>query len=140
MMRVCLRFLLFFSCPLVLLSSCSLAWLSALPAFLLCLSSLPVLSICVVFVALWVCCWVFFFPCGLYAKRKGAKVLPLVSSLVVCCGLVYMFSASLSVVSFVFENIHPAPQERWLLNLPPRDLSVSLIARVSPTTAIAFSE
>ena len=34
-------------------------------AFLLCLSSLPALSICVVFVALWVYCWVFFFPCGL---------------------------------------------------------------------------
>ena len=70
--------------------------------------------LCPLALSLWLfgcgCC--FLFPFGLYAKRKGAKVLPLVPSLVLCCGFVYMFSASLSVVSFVFENIHPAPQER----------------------------
>lgn len=47
----------FFSCPLVLLSSCSPAWLPALPAF------------CLVFLALWLGFWYwlgccFFFPCG----------------------------------------------------------------------------
>ena len=72
-----------------------------------------------------------------YIRKKGRNFL---RPLFVCCVLVYMFSASLSVVSFVFENIHPAPQERWLLNLPPRFFRVSLIALVSPTTAIAFSE
>ena len=43
------------------------------------------LSSCIVFVALWVC-WVFLFPYGLYAKRKGAKCFPCVlACLVVGC-------------------------------------------------------
>ena len=83
-----------------------------------------------------ICVCVFFFPCGIYAKKGAIFLRPLL----VCCGFVYMFSASLSVVSFVFENIHPAPQERCLLNFPPRVLRVSLIALVSPAIAIAFSE
>ena len=82
LLRVCLPFCLLCSC-----------FSSSLPFVFPCLSSgcpvlviLPILSICFVFVGLWVCCWVFFFPCGLYAKRKGAKVLPCVlACLVVGC-------------------------------------------------------
>ena len=47
---------------------------------------LPILSICFVFVGLWVCCWVFFFPCGLYAKERAQRFVPCVlSSCVVGC-------------------------------------------------------
>ena len=67
LLRVCLPFCLLCSC-----------FSSSLPFVFPCLSSgcpvlviLPILSICFVFVGIWVCCWVFFFPCGLYAK-KGA--------------------------------------------------------------------
>lgn len=70
-------------------------------------------------------------------KRKGAIPCVLSCPVVGCC---YMLSTSRSVASFDFENIHPAPQVRCALNLPPRVLRVSLIALVSPTTAIAFSE
>ena len=69
------------------------------------------------------------------ARRVGASSL---CSWVV--GLLYMFSAAFIASSFDFEKIHPAPQVRCALNLPPMALSVSLIARVSPITAIAFSE
>ena len=71
--RVCLPFVLlpFFFCSCVCLLLC---WLSffALVVFL-----------CSLALSLWLfgcgCC--FLFPFGIYAKRKGAKVLPLVSSL-----------------------------------------------------------
>ena len=68
----CLSFLLLSSCTLVLLSCFR-------PALLL--GFLP----CLLFVLFsWLCGFCcFFFPYGLYAKRKGAKVLPLVSSLCV---------------------------------------------------------
>ena len=60
------------------------------------------------------------------------------------CGLLlfvcYMFSAAFKASSFDFEKIHPAPQVKCALNLPPMVFKVSLIARVSPITAIAFSE
>ena len=55
----------------------------------------------------------FFFPYGISAKRKGAKCFCVLSCPVV--GLLwvyYMLSAFLSVASFDFENIHPAPQVR----------------------------
>ena len=86
------------------------------------------------------CC--FLFPFGLYAKRKGVRVSSL-RPLLSCCGALwvyYMLSAFLSVASFDFEKIHPAPQVRCALNLPPRVFKVSLIARVSPIIATAFSE
>lgn len=57
-----------------------------------------------------------------------------------CRGLLYMFRVAFIASSFDFEKIHPAPQVRCALNLPPRVFKVSLIARVSPTIAIAFSE
>ena len=85
----------------------------------------------------------FLFPLRMCAQKERAQsVVPCVLSCLVV-GLLwvyYMLSAFLSVVSFAFENIHPAPQVRWALNLPPRVFSVSLISRVSPTIAIAFSE
>ena len=68
----------FFSCPLVLLSSCSPAWLPALPAFLF-------------FVLFsWLCGLAFGFGflslSDGHAKRKGARVLPCVlACLVVSC-------------------------------------------------------
>ena len=55
------------------------------------------LSSCIVFVALWVCCC-FFFPFGIYAKRKGAKVCPL-RPLLSCCGLLYLVAALYSSYS-----------------------------------------
>ena len=63
-----------------------------------------------VLVSLWVFVCVVAFSLTDYTKKERAQYVlrPLLS----CCGLVYMFSASLSVVSFAFENIHPAPQER----------------------------
>ena len=87
----------------------------------------------------WLCCWWwFFFPLDDMTKKKGRTVLarPLFAG----CGWFYMFSAAFIASSFDFEKIHPAPQVRCALNLPPRLFKVSLIARVSPITAIAFSE
>ena len=141
LMRVCLCFSLYVL-VFVLLS--------------LCLLSLACSLVCLVCS----CCscgslWVSFVSFSLsdYTQKERAQSVCLASYLRVlcvalscCCFVspfslsVYMFSASLSVDSFAFENIHPAPQERWLLNLPPRVLRVSLIAFVSPTIAIAFSE
>ena len=88
LMRVCLRFSLFLCvCPAF----------GALPLLLL---VFPALSLLLVLL----------FPFRSYrAKRKGASSL---RPLLVCCGFVYMFRASLSESSFAFENIHPAPQER----------------------------
>lgn len=74
------------------------------------------------------------------AKRKGAIPCVLSRPVVGLLWVYYMLSAFLSVDSFAFENIHPAPQVRRALNLPPRVFKVSLIARVSPIIAIAFSE
>ena len=74
------------------------------------------------------------------AKRKGAIPCVLSCPVVGLLWVYYMLSAFLSVDSFAFENIHPAPQVRRALNLPPRVFKVSLIARVSPIIAIAFSE
>ena len=101
----CCVFCLLFS--LFVLLSCSPAWLPALPAFLL-------------FVLIsWLCGlafsvgWVVGFLSlsdGFRYKKKGRSVL--VRPLLPCCSFVYMFSAFLSVASFVFENIHPAPQVR----------------------------
>lgn len=88
----------------------------------------------------WLCCWWWLFsPFGRYDKRKGAPllVLPLFVRVLWAC---YMFSAALIASSFDFEKIQPAPQVRCALNLPPMAFSVSLIARVSPTIARAFSE
>ena len=138
MQRVCPPF-----CPFCL-SFSSLVLLSCfrlLSCLASCLACFP--ALCLVFLALWV--GFLSLSDGFRYKKKGRKVFasrPLLS----CCGLlsfslsVYVFSASLSAASFAFENIHPAPQERWLLNLPPSVFRVSLIARVSPTIAIAFSE
>ena len=77
-----------------------------------------------------------------YCERGGwCKSCHIVSCF---CGLLlfvcYMFSAAFIASSLVFEKIHPAPQVRCALNLPPKLFKVSLIARVSPITAIAFSE
>ena len=83
-------------------------------------------------------CWRFFFPSDDCDKKKGRTVLA--RPLFVGCGWFYMFSAAFIVSSFDFEKIHPAPQVRCALNLPPMAFSVSLIARVSPTIAMAFSE
>ena len=87
------------------------------------------------------CWWWLSFPSDDMTKRRGAPllVLPLFVRgllLFVC----YMFSAAFIASSFDFEKIHPAPQVRCALNLPPRAFKVSLIARVSPTIARAFSE
>ena len=90
--------------------------------------------------SLFVGCCCFFFPYGISAKRKGAIPCVLSCPVVGLLWVYYMFSAFLSVDSFAFENIHPAPQVRRALNLPPRVFSVSLIARVSPIIATAFSE
>ena len=89
----------------------------------------------------WLCglLLVAFFPFGRYDKKKGRTLLarPLfVRGLWAC----YMLSAAFIASSFDFEKIHPAPQVRCALNLPPRVFKVSLIARVSPITANAFSE
>ena len=96
----------------------------------------------------WLCflCWgvllVALFPFGRYDKKKGRTVLA--RPLFVGCRLLlfvcYMFSAAFIASSFDFEKIHPAPQVKCALNLPPMVFKVSLIARVSPITAIAFSE
>ena len=67
------------------------------------------------------------------ALRVGASSL---RGLWVC----YMLSAAFIASSFDFEKIQPAPQVRCALNLPPMAFKVSLIALVSPITAIAFSE
>ena len=104
--RVCLYFVLF--CPLSCPLSCPFASAFIACPIVLCLSScLPCLFLC----HCGVC--VFFFPFGLCAKRKGAPCWCVLSCPVV--GLLwvyYMLSAFLSVVSFAFENIHPAPQVR----------------------------
>ena len=104
----------------LLLCSCCLCWLCAL-------------------LGLWVVLVAVLFPFGRYDKKKGRTVLvrPLfVRGLWAC----YMFRAAFIAASFDFEKIHPAPQVRCALNLPPRAFKVSLIARVSPTIARAFSE
>lgn len=56
------------------------------------------------------CC--FFFPFGLCAKRKGAIPCVLSCPVVGLLWVYYKLSAFLSVASFDFENIHPAPQVR----------------------------
>ena len=101
---------------LLLLRSCSLCWLCFVVVVLL----------------------VVLFPFGRYDKKKGRAVL--VRPLFVGCGGFYMFSAAFKASSFDFEKIQPAPQVKCALNLPPMAFKVSLIARVSPITAIAFSE
>ena len=86
------------------------------------------------------CCWLSF-PSDDCDKKKGQAVGLVLSSWVVGLLFVcYMFSAAFIASSFDFEKTHPAPQVRCALNLPPRFFKVSLIARVSPITAIAFSE
>ena len=82
------------------------------------------------------CCWLSFPLVGM-TKRKGKRF---ACPLFVGCGWFYMFSAAFIASSFDFEKIHPAPQVRCALNLPPRVFKVSLIARVSPIIARAFSE
>ena len=125
-----------------------------LDCFALVFSALAVASIVIAWViALLLLFVVFGFLCGcvvgvsfslrVIATKKKGRAFRLVLSLFVGCGLLfvcYMFSAAFSASSFDFEKIHPAPQVRCALNLPPRALSVSLIARVSPITAMAFSE
>ena len=69
------------------------------------------------------------------ARRVGASSLR--GLLLFVC---YMFSAAFIASSFDFEKIQPAPQVRCALNLPPKLFKVSLIARVSPIIARAFSE
>ena len=85
----------------------------------------------------WVALLVAFFPFGKKKKKERASGLLVLSSWLWAC---YMFRAAFSASSFDFEKIHPAPQVRCALNLPPMAFSVSLIARVSPTIAMAFSE
>ena len=108
LLRVCFSFYPF--CPFAyLLLPFVLSLCSCFCPFVLvflCLLSFAC-SLALSFLSCFVCS--FFFPYGLYAKRKGRNSL---RPLFVCCVLVYMFSASLSVASFAFENIHPAPQER----------------------------
>ena len=91
LLRVCLPFVLlpFFFCLSFYLFTCFLSFA---------LSALFWLSFaCPLALALWlfgcVCC--FLFPIGLYAKRKDAKVLPLVSSL----GVLLAFSLVGLIVS-----------------------------------------
>lgn len=66
----------------------SLCLLSFYALCLLCSGCLS-LSSCLVFTFL-ICLCYFFFPCGICAKREGAKVLLLASSLA-CCGLLLLF-------------------------------------------------
>ena len=83
-----------------------------------------------------VCVW-FFFPSGGMTKERAHRVgASSLRGLWAC----YMLRAAFIASSFDFEKIHPAPQVRCALNLPPRAFSVSFIVRVSPITAIAFSE
>lgn len=116
------------SCPASLLGFCS--WSCPLYLYGLFLAFLPLGLL-------------FPFPFRMYTQKERAqRFVPCVLSCPVV-GLLwvyYMLSAFLRVDSFVFENIHPAPQVRWALNLPPRVFKMSLIARVSPTIATAFSE
>ena len=56
------------------------------------------LSSCIVFVGLWVCFFRFFLPCGLHAKRKGAKCFPCVLS----CPAVGLF------IGFEIVRLSPA--------------------------------
>ena len=97
--RICLSFYPFRSC-----------FSSSLPIFLalsLLLSACPL----VLSFMFWLC--VFFFPFGIYAKRKGAPCWCVLSCpVVVALWVYYMLNASLSAASFAFENIHPAPQVR----------------------------
>ena len=81
---------------------------------------------------------VVFFPFRYMRKKKGRSVFGASSlrGLWAC----YMLSAAFIASSFDFEKIQPAPQVRCALNLPPMAFKVSLIVRVSPITAIAFSE
>ena len=143
-MPLCLPLCCPLCCPLVCLSFSSLVLLSSfrqLSCLASCLACFPALSLA--FLALWLgfWCWLgccFFFPFGLYAQKERALRVGACS--LVLLWVCYMFSASLIVASFDVENIHPAPQVRCALNLPPRVFRVSLIARVSPTIANAFSE
>ena len=127
---------IFFVCVFAFILSVFLS-LSLFLSFVLVSLCLMCFACSLVLSCLFLCLCVFFFPCGLKDKKKGRKFF---ASSLVLLWVCYIFSASLSVASFAFENIHPAPQERCLLNLPPRVLRVSLIAFVSPTIAIAFSE
>ena len=81
-------------------ASVFLLLLLCLPPFmlvvLLCSGCLS-LSSCIVFEALWVCCQVFFFPCGLYAKRKGAISCVLSRSVVCVYILVQLLKNSVAV-------------------------------------------
>ena len=127
----------FFSCPFALFLSLSRLCVS-LP-LLLSVCPLSCLSSLVYSCVLCGSCGLLFpFPLRTMCKKERARRVG--ASSLVLLWVCYIFSASLSVASFAFENIHPAPQERWLLNLPPMVFRVSLIARVSPTIAIAFSE
>ena len=111
--------------------------------------------VCLVFVAwfvvvallLFFVCFSWVVGCGSFSlrmiatKRKGKPLGLVLSSWVVGLLFVcYMFRAAFIASSLDFEKIHPAPQVRCALNLPPRVFKVSLIARVSPITASAFSE
>lgn len=127
-------------CPFVLsVSSLVLLSPALLLGFLPCLLSCSLSCFLALLLGFW--CWLgccFFFPFGLYVQKERARRVG--ASSLVLLWVCYMFSASLSADSFAFENIHPAPQVKCALNLPPRVFKVSLIARVSPTIAIAFSE
>ena len=93
------------------LSFCICVCLSFCP--FLCLSAVVVL--CLSLLSLWVVLGFLFgllFPFPLRTIRQKERARRLVRPLLSCCGLVYMFSVSLSAASFAFENIHPAPQVR----------------------------
>ena len=117
---------------------------SLCPAFML--FAFPFLSLSIFALVVFCCrlsCFVFSlagvaFSLSDYTQKERARRVG--ASSLVLLRVYYIFSASLIAASFAFENIHPAPQVRCALNLPPRVLRVSLIARVSPTIAIAFSE
>ena len=116
-----------------------LAFLALLDCFSSCICFVCFACAALVLCLCWLCglcCWLFF-PSGDMTKRKGKRF---ACPLFVGCGWFYMFSAAFKAPSFDFEKIQPAPQVRCALNLPPRVFKVSLIARVSPITAIAFSE
>ena len=102
--RICPYFFLFFIFSAYLLWLCLCCpWLVLLVAWLL----LLVLS----FLSLWVVV-VSFSLSDVYAKRKGAIPCVLSCLVVGLLWVYYMLSAFLRVDSFVFENIHPAPQVR----------------------------
>ena len=101
------RFLLFLSCPLVLLSSCLASCLACFPA------------LCLAFLALWVGCWLFSPSDGLDTKKGAHFLLPFLRCL---------FALILSNINpYIFRlDFHKIPPYlhilsgcgRFLLSLP----------------------